>query len=58
MAATLRQTAAPAAKVNSDTHMAILPLSVSLRLTSVERAINAEPGDPFRELFIIIWSDR
>ena len=51
IAATLRHTAAAAAKVKSEIHMATDSLFLlSLRLILLERAVNADPCDPFREL--------
>jgi hypothetical protein len=51
IAATLRHTAAAVANVNSEIHIATDSLFLlSLRLILLERAVNAEPCDPFREL--------
>jgi len=51
IAATLKHTAAAAAKVKSEIHMATDSLFLlSLRLILLERAVNADPCDPFREL--------
>src|SRR6266511_2683695 len=51
IAATLKHTAAAAAKVKSEIHMATDSLVLlSLRLILLERAVNADPCDPFREL--------
>jgi hypothetical protein len=49
MAATLRQTAAPHASVKSEIHMASSFLLLTSQ-SSLERAVNAEAGHPFREL--------
>jgi hypothetical protein len=48
-AAMLRQTAAAAANVKSEIHMARFPRSVSLRLIVWERAVNAGLGHLFPE---------
>jgi len=51
IAATLRQTAAAAANVKSEIHMASVPLSVlASPRSSFKRADNAVIGLPFREL--------
>jgi hypothetical protein len=51
IAATLRHTAAAAAKVKSEIHMITDSLFLlSLRLILLERTVNAGPRDPFREL--------
>ena len=53
IAATLRQTAAPVANVKSEIHMACFLVLFSVRRQScLERAVNAETGHPFLELWL------